>query len=95
MVLLMCLVKLASPGPAIYRQGRVGYRGKQFMIFKFRTMRVNAETRTHEEYLEQLMSNDIPMTKLDASDPRSPGRTVPSGSGLDELPQIFNVSAAK
>jgi lipopolysaccharide/colanic/teichoic acid biosynthesis glycosyltransferase len=91
-MLVLCLVKLASPGPAIYRQGRVGYRGRCFMIFKFRTMRVNAETRTHEQYLEQLMSSDSPMIKLDASDPR----VVPFGrflraTGLDELPQIFNV----
>ena len=91
-MLVLCVVKLASPGPAIYRQGRVGYRGRHFMIFKFRTMRVNAETRTHEQYLEQLMSSDSPMTKLDASD----SRVVPVGrflraTGLDELPQIFNV----
>ena len=91
-MLVLCVVKLASPGPAIYRQGRVGYRGRHFMIFKFRTMRVNAETRTHEQYLEQLMSSDSPMTKLDASD----SRVVPVGrflraTGLDELPQIFNI----
>ena len=79
--LVLCVVKLASPGPAIYRQRRVGYRGRHFMIFKFRTMRVNAETRTHEEYLEQLMSSDSPMTKLDASDSRVvPCRALPSGN---------------
>ena len=92
MVLLICLVKLVSPGPAFYRQRRVGYRGKTFMIFKFRTMRVHAETRTHEEYLEKLIVNDVPMTKLDARD----SRLIPCGrflraAGLDELPQIFNV----
>jgi lipopolysaccharide/colanic/teichoic acid biosynthesis glycosyltransferase len=92
MLLLMCLVKLASPGPAFYRQPRIGYRGKQFMIFKFRTMRVHAETRTHEEYLEQLIVNDAPMTKLDALDPRLiPGGRFLRAAGLDELPQIFNV----
>jgi lipopolysaccharide/colanic/teichoic acid biosynthesis glycosyltransferase len=90
--LVMCIVKVASPGPTIYRQQRVGFRGKHFMIFKFRTMHVNAETRTHEEYLQQLMASGSPMTKLDASDPR----LIPCGrflrtTGLDELPQIFNV----
>ena len=89
---VMCMVKLASPGPTIYRQYRVGYRGKHFMIFKFRTMRLNAETRTHEDYLKNLILNGSPMTKLDAADPR----LVPCGrflraTGLDELPQIFNV----
>ncbi len=92
MLLLICLVKLASPGPAFYRQRRIGYRGKQFMIFKFRTMHVHAETRTHEEYLEQLIVNDVPMTKLDALDPRLiPGGRFLRAAGLDELPQIFNV----
>ena len=92
MLLVMCLVKLASPGPAFYRQPRIGYRGKQFMIFKFRTMRVHAETRTHEEYLEQLIVNDAPMTKLDALDPRLiPGGRFLRAAGLDELPQVFNV----
>jgi lipopolysaccharide/colanic/teichoic acid biosynthesis glycosyltransferase len=91
-LLLMCLVKLVSPGPAFYRQRRIGYRGRQFMIFKFRSMRVHAETRTHEEYLEKLIVNDTPMTKLDALDPRLiPGGRFLRAAGLDELPQIFNV----
>jgi lipopolysaccharide/colanic/teichoic acid biosynthesis glycosyltransferase len=88
----MCVIKLTSPGPTIYRQYRVGYRGKQFVILKFRTMHANAETRTHEEYLKQVILNGSPMTKLDASD----RRLTPCGrffrvTGLDELPQIFNV----
>ena len=92
MVLLMCFVKLASPGPAFYRQRRIGYRGEQFMIFKFRTMRVHAETRVHEEYLEKLIVNEAPMTKLDALDPRLiPGGRFLRAAGLDELPQVFNV----
>ena len=91
-LLVMCMIKLTSPGPAFYRQRRIGYRGKQFLIFKFRTMRLHAETRTHEEYLEKLIVNDIPMTKLDAMDPRViPGGRFLRAAGLDELPQIFNV----
>jgi lipopolysaccharide/colanic/teichoic acid biosynthesis glycosyltransferase len=55
-------------------------------------MKVNAETQSHEEYLQRLMREEAPMTKLDASDKR----LIPLGyllraSGLDELPQIFNV----
>jgi lipopolysaccharide/colanic/teichoic acid biosynthesis glycosyltransferase len=92
-ILLMLWVKVASSGPVFYRQRRVGYRGVQFMIFKFRTMHVNAETRTHEEYFAHLMRAECPMTKLDhVGDSRLiPGARFLRASGLDELPQIFNV----
>jgi lipopolysaccharide/colanic/teichoic acid biosynthesis glycosyltransferase len=93
MVFLMGWIRLVSPGPIFYRQQRVGYRGRRFMIFKFRTMHVNADTRTHEEYFARLMEADRPMVKLDAA---GDSRLIRGGrflraSGLDELPQIFNV----
>jgi exopolysaccharide production protein ExoY len=93
MILLMLWVKVASHGPVFYRQRRVGYRGEPFMMFKFRTMHVNAETRTHEEYFAHLVRVDCPMTKLDhGGDSRLiPGARFLRASGLDELPQIFNV----
>jgi lipopolysaccharide/colanic/teichoic acid biosynthesis glycosyltransferase len=91
-ILIMAYIRLTSPGPIFYRQARVGYRKSQFMIFKFRTMRVNADTRPHEDYFAKLTEIECPMTKLDAGD----GRLIRGGrflraSGLDELPQIFNV----
>ena len=94
--ILVCValwIKIASPGPIFFRQERVGLRGRRFMILKFRTMKVNAETQSHERHLEQLIHADCPMTKLDASgDPRiiSGGRIL-RATGLDELPQLFNV----
>jgi len=93
MIVLMLWIRLASSGPIFYRQERVGYRRDRFMIFKFRTMHVNAETRTHEEYFAHLMRADYPMTKLDVV---GDSRLIRCGrflraSGLDELPQIFNV----
>ena len=93
MILLMLVTRIASPGPIFYRQKRVGLGGKHFFIWKFRTMKLSAETQTHERYLENLMRVDCPMTKLDAyGDPRlAPFGRVLRASGLDELPQIFNV----
>ena len=93
MILLMLVTRIASPGPIFYRQERVGLCGKHFFIWKFRTMRLSAETQTHERYFENLMRVDCPMTKLDAyGDPRlAPFGRVLRASGLDELPQIFNV----
>lgn len=93
MVLVTLWIKFVSPGPIFYRQERIGYRRKRFMVLKFRSMKVNAETLTHEQHLERLMQTDCPMTKLDATgDPR----VIPFGrllraTGLDELPQIFNI----
>jgi lipopolysaccharide/colanic/teichoic acid biosynthesis glycosyltransferase len=86
-------IKIASPGPVFFRQERVGYRGRRFMIIKFRTMKVNVETQTHERHFEQLMQANCPMTKLDAAgDPRIiPGGRILRAIGLDELPQLFNV----
>jgi lipopolysaccharide/colanic/teichoic acid biosynthesis glycosyltransferase len=93
MTLVMGLVRLTSLGPIFYRQERVGYRRTPFMLFKFRTMYVNADTRAHEEYFADLMRSECRMTKLDAvGDTRLiPGGRFLRASGLDELPQIFNV----
>ena len=56
-------------------------------------MKLSAETQSHERYFEALMRSDCPMTKLDAAgDSRlAPFGRILRASGLDELPQIFNV----
>jgi lipopolysaccharide/colanic/teichoic acid biosynthesis glycosyltransferase len=97
MILVMLWIKAISPGPVFFRQRRVGYGGAEFFIFKFRTMKVNAETQCHESYFEHLMKANCPMIKLDASgDPRliSCGGFL-RASGLDELPQVFNIITGK
>ena len=93
MILLMLVTRIASPGPIFYRQERVGLGGRHFSIWKFRTMKMSAETQPHEHYFQQLMRVDRPMTKLDAyGDPRlAPFGRFLRASGLDELPQILNV----
>jgi lipopolysaccharide/colanic/teichoic acid biosynthesis glycosyltransferase len=86
-------ILMVSPGPLLYRQERVGYRGRRFMILKFRTMHVNSETLSHEGYFEKLMQSNCPMTKLDScGDARLVrGGRILRALGLDELPQLFNV----
>jgi lipopolysaccharide/colanic/teichoic acid biosynthesis glycosyltransferase len=93
MILLMLVTRIASPGPIFYRQERVGLGGRHFFIWKFRTMKLSAETQAHERHLEKLIRFDCPMTKLDiCGDPRlAPFGRILRASGLDELPQIFNV----
>ena len=92
-ILISIWIKLVSPGPILFRQERIGYKGRRFTIFKFRTMAVNVETGSHELHLQHLINSDSPMTKLDASgDPRIIfGGRILRAMGLDELPQIFNV----
>jgi len=92
-VLVAVLIRMVSTGPVLFRQERVGYLGRKFMCFKFRTMFVGAETTTHQGHLQHLMESDVPMVKLDA---RGDSRIIPFGlllrsTGLDELPQIINV----
>ena len=93
MTLVALWVAVTSRGPIFYRQPRVGFKGRRFMLVKFRTMKVNAETQVHEAYLEHLIVSDRPMIKLDATgDPRLiRGGKFLRATGLDELPQVFNV----
>ena len=91
--LLALWVKCVSPGPVLFRQERVGYRGRRFTCLKFRTMHLGTSTSTHEDYCRKLISSEAPMTKLDDADD---DRIIPLGPvvramGLDEIPQLWNV----
>lgn len=87
------IIKCGSRGSVLFRQQRVGYRGRQFTCLKFRTMQMGAETNSHQGYTEHLIRSEKPMTKLDAEhDPRIiPFGSVLRATGLDELPQVINV----
>jgi lipopolysaccharide/colanic/teichoic acid biosynthesis glycosyltransferase len=84
---------LVSPGPVLFRQERIGLAGSRFRIFKFRTMKVDADQTVHSEHFKQLVTSNVPMVKLDA---QRDARLIPGGwflraTGMDELPQIINV----
>lgn len=70
-------IKIESPGPIIFKQERLGYNGKVFMIYKFRSMCVNAEEGGVYE-----RKNDKRVTKV--------GRFIRKTS-IDELPQFWNI----
>jgi len=92
MAVIAIIVKLTSPGPILFRQERVGHHGRRFTCFKFRTMRHAAETDSHQRHLDDLIRSDAPMKKLDGADSRVvPFARILRASGLDELPQLFNV----
>lgn len=94
MLLIALLIKVVSPGPVIFRQERIGFRGKKFQCFKFRTMHVNCDQRVHRSHLSSLIHSTVPMTKLETEGRDK--RLIPLGGILrqcafDELPQLINV----
>jgi lipopolysaccharide/colanic/teichoic acid biosynthesis glycosyltransferase len=96
-VLLVAVVaiKLDSRGPVIFSQPRVGRDGRQFRIYKLRTMAVDNDERQHADYVASLIRGEGQrhngMFKL-VDDPRVTrvGRVLRKYS-LDELPQLWNV----
>jgi len=89
LVIIVFLIKLSSTGPVIYKQTRVGLRGRLFDLYKFRTMVANAEKL--RKGLEAENEMDGPVFKI-KDDPRVTkiGRFL-RRTGLDELPQLFNI----
>lgn len=90
MLVTAIAIKLDSPGPAIFKQVRVGMNGRHFKIWKFRSMHVNAD-EMKAQLLEQNEVKDGMMFKM-KDDPRITrvGKIIRKLS-IDELPQFFNV----
>jgi len=90
---LALLIKCVSSGPVLYLNERVGFKGRRFICFKFRTMKAGADSSTHKEHLAQLIRSDAPMEKMDSKgDPRVIRfGSIIRATGLDELPQLLNV----
>ena len=92
-------IKIVSKGPVFFKQERVGFKGKVFTIWKFRTYEVAAESNTHELHLIKLIADaqegdgisHKPMKKLDRHPGIIPFGNVLRKTGIDELPQLFNV----
>lgn len=92
MILITLAIKLVSKGPILFRQHRIGYAGREFELLKFRTMRADADAQVHNDHLDKLIESEAPMTKLDHLDSRLiPGGRWLRATGLDELPQLFNI----
>jgi lipopolysaccharide/colanic/teichoic acid biosynthesis glycosyltransferase len=76
-------IRLDSPGPALFRQERVGYRRKTFTVYKFRTMRSDAASEPGDERERAItLKKDARITRL--------GKFLRQ-KRIDELPQLFNI----
>lgn len=90
-LLIAILIKMASQGPIFYKALAVGKNGKLFLMYKFRSMRMNASTKLHEDMVKKMIVENGATTKL-VNDPRVTriGRFLRKLS-LDEFPQLINV----
>lgn len=102
-VVIALLIRITSPGPALFKQERVGLFGKRFSLFKFRTMFNNNDTTIHQEFVKNLIAGSQDRTRSEQNSShtgvykivRDP-RVTPLGrllrmTSLDELPQFYNV----
>jgi exopolysaccharide biosynthesis polyprenyl glycosylphosphotransferase len=98
--LIALLIKFDSKGPTFYAQERVGMDGRIFVVYKFRTMRVDADSEIHREYQRKFIAGDAEANVGDAQKPayklRNDPRITRVGRllrrlSLDEVPQLFNV----
>lgn len=78
-IIIWILIKIEDGESAIFKQERIGYRGKPFIIYKFRSMRIDAE------------SNDIPQLAQDEDNRLTKIGNFIRRHHLDEFPQLWNV----
>jgi putative colanic acid biosynthesis UDP-glucose lipid carrier transferase len=78
-LLIALAIKLDSPGPVLFRQTRYGFNNNEFTVFKFRTMRADAQA---DDRVPQATRGDARVTRVGAFLRRT---------SLDELPQLYNV----
>ena len=95
------VIKFTSKGPVLFRQRRVGWKGKEFTFLKFRSMYVNNDVTLHKEYVSRFIAGKATMKesadgKASAYKVIDDPRVTPFGrflrkTSLDELPQLINV----
>ncbi len=100
MAILCVLIRLDSPGRAIFLQERIGRRGCTFRIYKFRTMRADHDVRNDREFMQAYIAGTLETVDggagrilykpVNQQNYTRVGRILRRTS-LDELPQIFNV----
>lgn len=90
-LLVVVFIKSTSRGPAFFHQERIGYLGEPFTLWKFRTLKTDADTKQHQKYVADFVKTDGTLQKLNTD-----LMLLPMGKWLrclciDELPQLINV----
>jgi lipopolysaccharide/colanic/teichoic acid biosynthesis glycosyltransferase len=96
LIAIALIVRLDSPGPAIFRQRRVGHHLEQFTVAKFRTMGVDSGANPHRRHVEEMITGcekegSRPMSKLEEDDRVTRVGSFLRRTSIDELPQLWNV----
>jgi len=101
MMITALLIKATSHGPILFRQRRLGEKGKEFTFLKFRSMYHNSEDSTHRDYVRKLVvgeneaintrTQDDPNYKMECDKRITPIGKFIRKTSIDELPQLWNV----
>jgi len=98
MLVIAGLVRATSPGPALFRQVRVGYQGHEFVMLKFRSMYASCGDEVHRDFVVRMLQGGDPRRDCDDRLYKLGGdrRVTPLGrilrsTSVDELPQLVNV----
>jgi lipopolysaccharide/colanic/teichoic acid biosynthesis glycosyltransferase len=95
LALVALIIRLDSPGPALYRQRRVGLNLNSFPVAKFRTMHEGVGSAVHRAHVERMISpgerDSRPMSKLEEDNRVTRVGAFLRRASIDELPQLWNV----
>ncbi|MCX6344115.1 MAG: sugar transferase [Armatimonadetes bacterium] len=99
--IIALLIRVSGPGPAVFKQTRIGKDGKEFSFFKFRSMRVGCDDSSHRQYMKLFIEGDEEgldkfqsgrkIYKLTGDDRVTAIGKFLRRTSLDELPQLLNV----
>ena len=97
LAVIAVVVRASSPGPVIFRQVRIGRLGRPFVMYKFRTMRMDQDDAPHRQLIiDELQPDAVAPTtdgvyKLERDDRITPVGAWLRRTSFDELPQLWNV----
>jgi len=99
--ILAIMIRVSSPGPVLFSQRRIGRNGKEFVLYKFRSMNVGNDDTCHREYIKlfiegrddelKKLQGPKQLYKMTADDRVTFVGKILRRTSLDELPQLINV----